>query len=646
MEEVDPSCNPVQPLLEGGSGGTVTTGEKQKDTMVDLQPGQEDYSNYDIIRAVQFGIMARVYELVEGGLNVNEMDRENVSILHWAAINNRLDIVKYLVGKGAIVDRFGGDLDSTPLHWATRQGHLTMVVLLLGCGADPTLRDGQGFSCIHLASQFGHTAIVAYLIAKGGDVDMVDRNGMTPLMYSAYRVFGYDPTRLLITMGAGINKQDKVNGNTPLHLACQTGNTCVVKMLFDKKADLNILNAKGQTAMDAAAEYKHANIVKRMKQERADRGLDHTNFVSKFTGNKDTRTRVMWWFPFFAVYAIGIIPELSIPWYYKLILALLSAGIWKFLQMFFFDERLMNIVPVSVYLSSKLMMYITWFLYHLPYVEMTWTKTVLFWLNTVLLCYNFYMAWQTDPGFIKSNREQKLQTIIDLAEKQTLTLNQFCSTCLIHRPIRSKHCSACDKCVAKFDHHCPWTDNCIGAYNHKYFIGFLLFLLCMLSWCAHGTFAYWRANCPFDIYEDGITGILYKVLKTSPWVFWVGANAMVHIVWVTVLLSCQLYQVVWLGMTTNERMNHGRYTYLSGNYPQAHGHGHSHGEDKECKHKVKNPFDRGPIRNLIDILDLQFCGLLRPNRIDWMNLYSLPGQNTPSVGKMNFGVSRENYQFV
>ena len=47
-----------------------------------------------------------------------------------------------------------------------------------------------GCSCIHLAAQFGHTAIVAYLIAKGQDVDMQDRNGMTALMWAAYRVFG------------------------------------------------------------------------------------------------------------------------------------------------------------------------------------------------------------------------------------------------------------------------------------------------------------------------------------------------------------------------------------------------------------------------------------------------------------------------
>lgn len=42
-----------------------------------------------------------------------------------------------------------------------------MVVQLMKYGADPSLIDGEGCSCIHLAAQFGHTSIVAYLIAKG-----------------------------------------------------------------------------------------------------------------------------------------------------------------------------------------------------------------------------------------------------------------------------------------------------------------------------------------------------------------------------------------------------------------------------------------------------------------------------------------------
>ena len=49
-----------------------------------------------------------------------------------------------------------------------------------------------GYTGIHLAAQFGHTSIVAYLIAKGQDINARDMNGMTPLMWSCYRVFGYD----------------------------------------------------------------------------------------------------------------------------------------------------------------------------------------------------------------------------------------------------------------------------------------------------------------------------------------------------------------------------------------------------------------------------------------------------------------------
>ena len=55
----------------------------------------------------------------------------------------------------------------------------------------------------------------------------------------------------------------------------------------------------------------------------------------------------------------------------------------------------------------------------------------------------------------------------------------------------------------------------------------------------------WQSNCPLNFYEDGITGMIYKVFKTSPWVGWIGLNAMGHMIWVSILFCCQLYQV-WL----------------------------------------------------------------------------------------------------
>jgi palmitoyltransferase len=68
----------------------------------------------------QYGSLVRCQELIESGFNVNQPDSETVTLLHWAAINNRREIIRYYISKGAVVDAVGGELLSTPLHWATR----------------------------------------------------------------------------------------------------------------------------------------------------------------------------------------------------------------------------------------------------------------------------------------------------------------------------------------------------------------------------------------------------------------------------------------------------------------------------------------------------------------------------------------------
>ena len=73
------------------------------------------------VQAAQYGIIEKCQQLIEEeGIDVRVPDAENVTILHWASINNRVQVMEYLISKGAVVDQRGGNLNGTPLHWAIR----------------------------------------------------------------------------------------------------------------------------------------------------------------------------------------------------------------------------------------------------------------------------------------------------------------------------------------------------------------------------------------------------------------------------------------------------------------------------------------------------------------------------------------------
>ena len=76
--------------------------------------------------AAQTGDLTALYALLKPEppnlptANVNDRDAQNITALHWAAINNQVLPCKFLLENGAEVDARGGDLNATPLHWAAR----------------------------------------------------------------------------------------------------------------------------------------------------------------------------------------------------------------------------------------------------------------------------------------------------------------------------------------------------------------------------------------------------------------------------------------------------------------------------------------------------------------------------------------------
>ncbi|CAH0628541.1 unnamed protein product [Chrysodeixis includens] len=564
-------------------------------------PLERDYSGFDIVKATQYGAFARVKELVEAGWDVNQPDHETVTLLHWAAINNRREIIQYLLSKGAAVDAIGGELQSTPLHWATRQGHLEATVQLVRAGADPALRDAEGCACLHLAAQFGHTAVVAYLVARGVAADAADAGGMTPLMWASWKVSAVDPARLLLTLGASTRPADRSHGNTALHWAILARNTTAIStLILYGDASLDVPNLRGVTPLamlQASADslWVGSKVSDKIKEHSL--AANKRNLFRRLTYDKKFR----WWsvvvMPFVAFYLTGLVLEMDALYLVKAFLLVCFYAALHFLSNLLFDDDLKNIFPLSVYLATKIWFYITWAVFIAGVVGAG--ATLLFVLSSGALWYSFLRSWRSDPGVITASRQDKFRTIIELSESSRGGFEpaRFCSACLVRRPLRSKHCSVCNRCVAKFDHHCPWVGNCIGAKNHVYFIGFLGSLLMMCLWMLWGGARYFASECAAGE-GAGALGAVLDWASCNAWMAWVMLNAAFHLFWVTVLTCCQLYLVVCLGMTTNEQLNRSRYRHF-------------------VARGGRSPFTRGPLRNCADFFGCAPCGLAAPRARDW-----------------------------
>ena len=70
---------------------------------------------------------------------------------------------------------------NTLLHYAAVNGHIVVIQVLLGTGANPNVTNRFGKTPLHKAAEHGHKEILQLLLDEGGDPNLKDIDGNTPL---------------------------------------------------------------------------------------------------------------------------------------------------------------------------------------------------------------------------------------------------------------------------------------------------------------------------------------------------------------------------------------------------------------------------------------------------------------------------------
>ncbi len=137
----------------------------------------------DVFEAALVGDVRRLAELVGRDPELVAARYPNGwTPLHFAGFGGVLDTVTLLLDKGAAIDaRAKNRFHNTPLQTALLCGEREVMVHLLGRGADPNVRQGEGFHPLHEAALLGRVDLIQTLLDHGSDLSPRSDGGETPL---------------------------------------------------------------------------------------------------------------------------------------------------------------------------------------------------------------------------------------------------------------------------------------------------------------------------------------------------------------------------------------------------------------------------------------------------------------------------------
>ncbi len=214
-----------------------------------------------LIESINAGDLAEVTQLIADGADANSKHEDsegysNRTPLIYAAKAGRLAIVQALLAAGAdhrAKDRYimpsegGGE---TALHHAIEGQHYDVVKVLIAAGANLNAKSSSE-TPLMAAIRLDDAKMVQLLLENGANPN-AHKDGFTALG-SALLDGKVAVIRTLLQMGADPNFQEPDFGTTYLMEAAEQGNAEIVRALLDAKANVNLCNRSGETALMSAA---------------------------------------------------------------------------------------------------------------------------------------------------------------------------------------------------------------------------------------------------------------------------------------------------------------------------------------------------------------------------------------------------------
>lgn len=129
---------------------------------------------------------------------------------------------------------------------------------------------------------------------------------------------------------------------------------------------------------------------------------------------------------------------------------------------------------------------------------------------------------------------------------------RFCDYCRMYQPLRTKHCTSCERCIRTHDHHCPWLGVCIGEYNR-----------CKFWWLSLVQFpeCIWILYCILVcLFKADLTGNHPTVFDVCSMIF-IAGNAL-FIAFLSLLLVVYHLFLAYNNLTTWENLAWNKISYL------------------------------------------------------------------------------------